>query len=815
MSHSRKLLAIIVVSLILTMVASILPKGLVLANEESKEKMEFETSADYVLVKLIKNVKGVKIDVFDVLPQGRGSVSYEHLIYPFYEDNDLAVYQLQPGGYTWKYAQRRTYDRVNMYNVQDAFFLTEDDLGQEIEIKADAGQVKATGFEIAGLQVKSNFPEYPATITDNPTDTAINVPLKQVSEAYFHDPRDFGQVDPDLLAMLGIEDQYSWGNDPWGRWANHGLVTPGFNPELGMHEFTSNEAIFDFMTILDEYDNQKNGNDGRGFMHFYTAGQSEIGTDIYFALFSKEGVTTPEEAVALGRPIIFYQCQVHGNEYSPSEGGLENALRLVTKDLDVLDKVTILLCPRVNVDGAKAATRIPANSYDKDFNRDNFTFDNAESRVIHGEFIKFHPHFFLDAHEFSGNGQYTIQMEQENGETRPVQHMFAYDFELSSGKNFNIPQEVRDLTNNVIVPEVVQTLSDLGGYRMIEYTEQNSITGAGPVDPEALKDLKEYQKDELGEYVLDSNGEKILQESTNPSYENMKLSEIPGDYFRELMPNSRHSYDAHGLQIAVNFLVEIRGLGIGKENWDRRVKTHADVCAEMIKWAASNDQLLLDTVNGAREKAIASGAIYNDDDKVVLEVTQDYSEVRDFSAINLEDFSLTTLPVAFWNTQKATISKSRPEPTAYLLPKGMEFTIPYNGYKTSTDKIAQDMMKYDGAEVFELEPGTTVDVEQYEVLTRALAEKPISFEGYPRFYVTVETQEAQQLFENGAYVFPMDQLAKVLIKVSLEPDLDGSLFMFNKFGTDWQPGDILPIYRYISDNPRDNLELTPFEIPEP
>ncbi len=785
-----------------------------LVDAEEVTTPAFEVKEDYALVKLFKNAQGIKLDVFNVLPKGRGSVSYEYLIYPYYEDQELAVYYLKPGGYTWKYARLTSFDGTTLYNVQAPFFLAEEDLGQVVEINADAGTVKATGFEISGLEVQSNFPEYAATITNKAMETAINVPLRQVTEQYFHDSRDFGPVDQDLLDMLGIDDQYSWGDDPWGRWANHGLVTPGFSPDLGMHEFASNEDILNFMTILDEYDNEKNGNDGKGVMHFYTAGQSELGTDIYFAIFSAEGVTTAEEALALERPVIFYQSQVHGNEYSPQEGALVNVIRLVTKELDVLDKVTILMCPRVNVDGAYAATRIPANSYNKDFNRDNFTFDNAESRVVHGEFIKFRPHFFLDAHEFSGNGQYTIDMPQENGETRAVQHMFSYDYELSSGKNFNIPQAVRDLTNEVIVPEVVAKLYEIGGYRMIEYTEQNRITGAGPVDPEAMKTLKEYKKDELGEFVLDDKGEKILQDSTNPSYENLNLSEVKGDYFRELMPNSRHSYDAHGLQIAANFLVEIRGLGIGKENWDRRVKTQADVCGEMIRWAAENDQLLLDTVNTAREEAIAGGAVYDDGGEVVLEVIQDYTEVRDFSMINLEDFSMTTLPISFWNTQKAIVSKSRPEPTAYILPKGIDFVIDYNGFKTSTDQLAQDIMKYNGAEVFEIAAGTELEVEQYTITSRALAANPVSFEGYPRFFVTVDTELASHVFENGAYVFPMDQLAGVLLKVSFEPDLDGSLFMFNKFGTDWQPGDVIPIYRFIEDNPRDVLDLEPLTVAE-
>lgn len=327
------------------------------------------------------------------------------------------------------------------------------------------------------------------------------------------------------------------------------------------------------------------------------------------------------------------------------------------------------------------------------------------------------------------------------------------------------------------------------------------------------ENLVEYKTDALGNDVLDDKGEKILQPSTNPSRGNLELSGVTGDYFRELMPNSRHSYDAHGLQMAVNFLVEIRGLGIGKENWGRRVKTHADVCAEMIVWAAENDQLLLETVEGTWDEIKKTGGIYGEGYEIALAVLQDFTEVRDFDAINLEDLTMTTIPISFWNTQKATVIESRKMPTAYILPKNLHFTIAYNGYETSTDDIINRLATYNGTEIFELPPNTTVDVEEYVVQSVAMAEKPTSFEGYPRYYLGVETKDASVTFEEGAYIIPMDQRTAIITALSLEPDVDGSLFMFNKFGTEWMPEDVLPAYRFIQNNPREVFDLTtPIEL---
>ena len=356
MKHTRKYLALL---LALCMVMALVPLTAMAANGT-------------VGVKITKAAVGVDLNVY----RGLGT-SAANLLTPIYEDAEMAIYQLEADNYTWKYAATKLPDGTSIYNTTFYFRVNESEIGSGYKnITADPGFVKGTGYEASGLKMTSNFPDYPATMTDIVNDVTITVPMKELVDIYFADPYKAPPVDPVLLDILGIEDVDAWGADPWGRWEGHGLVTPGFDGSLAKHEFATLDAAYNFMAKMDEYDNLVNGNDGKGVMHTYKVGESEQGTPMYYNIFSAEGVTTPEEVKALGRPVIFYQAQIHGNEWSPGEGALLNMYRLVTKELDVLDNVTVVMLARLNVDGSYLSQRIPANSYNKDLNRDNLTFDN-------------------------------------------------------------------------------------------------------------------------------------------------------------------------------------------------------------------------------------------------------------------------------------------------------------------------------------------------------------------------------------------------------------------------------------------------------
>ena len=69
-------------------------------------------------------------------------------------------------------------------------------------------------------------------------------------------------------------------------------------------------------------------------------------------VFSNPAVFEPEDVKALGKPILWIEGSIHGNEIAGTEAMLVLAQRLADGDLTpLLDKVTVIIWPRYNLDG--------------------------------------------------------------------------------------------------------------------------------------------------------------------------------------------------------------------------------------------------------------------------------------------------------------------------------------------------------------------------------------------------------------------------------------------------------------------------------
>jgi len=129
-------------------------------------------------------------------------------------------------------------------------------------------------------------------------------------------------------------------------------------------------------------------------------GRSAQGRDIPYLIFTKEGVTDPAAVVALGRPILWFIGFQHGNEPAGGEAMLALAARLADGKLaPYLDRVTVVVVPRANPDGAAAFTRTTGSG--ADLNRDHLLLTLPESTALHAKFVALPPDVVVDAHEFS------------------------------------------------------------------------------------------------------------------------------------------------------------------------------------------------------------------------------------------------------------------------------------------------------------------------------------------------------------------------------------------------------------------------------
>ena len=250
-----------------------------------------------------------------------------------------------------------------------------------------------------------------------------------------------------------------------------------------------------------------------------------------------------------------------------------------------------------------------------------------------------------------------------------------------------------------------------------------------------------------------------------------------------------------GLYDCLSFLIETRGIGAGKTNFERRVFSQETAIMSYIKGAAKHAEEIKELVAAARAETVAKGSVYDEDDLLYLYQTKSGKTMTDYTAPNTQYYMDGT-----WKqgTEQAlslndTGARTRVRPTAYVIPADLENieTILY-------------IMDNQGAEYYELAPGSAAKLEQYYCIGKRAG---------ARYDVDIEAglREAKYtVFKNGAYVFPMDQVAADVIAMLVEPDVtdsvgyDGTLFQYGVVGYDEVTKDF-PLYRYTKNNPRETL----------
>lgn len=148
-------------------------------------------------------------------------------------------------------------------------------------------------------------------------------------------------------------------------------------------------------------------------------GRSSEGREIPYVIASRPLVSTPEQARALNRPIVYVQGNIHGGEVEGKE-----ALQMFLRDLllnpapNLLDSLVIIAVPIYNPDGNEAwgpqernrgAQNGPEqigqrpNGQGYDLNRDYIKAEAPETRASLAMFNLWDPHLFMDLHTTNGS----------------------------------------------------------------------------------------------------------------------------------------------------------------------------------------------------------------------------------------------------------------------------------------------------------------------------------------------------------------------------------------------------------------------------
>ena len=259
------------------------------------------------------------------------------------------------------------------------------------------------------------------------------------------------------------------------------------------------------------------------------------------------------------------------------------------------------------------------------------------------------------------------------------------------------------------------------------------------------------------------------------------------DYYTSQV-NSKSAYVGRNyaaLEGTLFFLIESRGINFGTELYERRVVGHLITATSFIDYIVANAETVRSIVDGEKQRIIECGKTYEEEELLVLE-----SSTTKHPELNIPSTSYNTATgVGTSSTVAVTvvdqIDRSRPAPTAYVIPAGESWT----------QKVL-DLMDLHTIEYTYAPAGSAIMLQGYTGTTEEAS----------------LTDEAMVSFPNGAYIFTMAQEEGKILAMLMEPDvtdISAGTSTLAMAGIIPKTGDTFPIYRYIHDlNDDGTLNMT-------
>jgi hypothetical protein len=313
------------------------------------------------------------------------------------------------------------------------------------------------------------------------------------------------------------------------------MSAPSLAP--GHQGFTSDAEMTAFLETLKVRNPQ---------MQMLPIGLSPQGRTMSVLLFTAEGRASLAEARSLARPVLWFVGQQHGNEPAGGEAMLALAAYLAEPEArKLLERVTVVIVPRANPDGAANFRRGAANN--ADLNRDHLLMFQAETRALHTAIAALPPDVIFDHHEFSVVNRWF----EKFGAIQAVDAMVLH------ATNPMVPAEISAIADGLYRPAVESALKAQGLSMFWYYTTSNRRS----------------------DQVVSMGG-------NNPGI----------------------ARNAFGLRGAVSFLIETRGVGVRREGWQRRVATHLVAAKAVLQASADQAARLREAIDMGRMSAKSASA---------------------------------------------------------------------------------------------------------------------------------------------------------------------------------------------------------------
>ncbi|MCF8381132.1 MAG: M14 family metallocarboxypeptidase [Bacteroidales bacterium] len=414
---------------------------------------------------------------------------------------------------------------------------------------------------------------------------------------------------------------------------------------------------------------------------------------------------------------IWMQGGLHGNEPASSEGLLMFIHYLINEsEADTLfNHLTLMIVPMANIDGYEIQSRYSASG--ADLNRDQTRLLEPETVFLKRAFADFSPHIAIDFHEYQPT-RTSLKDFSENKLSIPYDVLF-----LPSG-NLNIPQNLHKITHDLFL-ENAKTGLEFEGLSSHYYFL-----------PETRKDNTRYLK--MG--------------GSSP----------------------RSSSSSFGLSNAISILFEVRGIGLGKELFKRRVFSTYLLAKSVTETAYLNNSRVINEVNKAIELTMSMN------EGIVMEASPAvYKDEVQF--LDLDKHKIINMELEIEDDNESSVVLSRNRPSGYILFPECEEIV--------------NRLKILGLEIDTLKVAQKVKLESYTILSSGVKDPDDKFAVN---IVTTELEKIKKLCPAGSFFVSARQKNANLAISTLEPEMANGFVRYGILPAN--SGDELPIYRVLKNS---------------
>ncbi len=483
------------------------------------------------------------------------------------------------------------------------------------------------------------------------------------------------------------------------------------------------------------------------YIQVTSIGKSTLGKDIPLVILSKPAVSTPEQARALGKPVIYIQGNIHAGEVDGKE-----AVMMMMRDIltgakgYLLDNQVILFLPIYNTDGndkmakglrptqenSPAETGERENGQGLDLNRDGIKMETPETAALIQNVVTFwDPQLSVDLHTTNGSWH-------------------GYSLTWSPSYLYAGEPATYHYTNDIMLPAITKKIKDEKGLFFGPFGDFNTREGW------PLKNF--YTYNHHPRYLVNQFGLRNRMAILSESFAHERFYQRINSSYLFINEILEH-FNKHGKEIQqINHNAELAAI---KNVTEGAGKVKKGVRFKMVPTA--------EPLNGFR--------------------TYDYNTFikPDGSKTLLKSGAIVTYDnVTYYGAFKDTVQSTVPR--GYIIPAALS---------AIAEKLIKQGVKVDTVMQTEKLSGEVFSIEKYTRSTR-------KFEGHFMAYAEGSFQPATHTIAKGDFKVDMAQPLANLIFYMLEAQSDDGLLAWNFFdayvdanGVNTKPVEF-PVFKYFA-----------------